>query len=390
MTDEATADAATKEEGADEERHATNLELFLDLVFVFAVTQITGELSHHLSWSGVGRAALLAWLVWWQWSQFTWAGSAVDLQRRAATRLLVLVTIPTTLVMTTALPGAFAEAGPWFGVAYLIVQLLVLAMQGSEAIKSDAMRKAFVSYASLAAISPIVVLVGGFLDGDARIAAWIAASAINIAGALRGSGKGEWAINPVHFAERHALFVIIALGEVLVAVGATATTQGLTPSVLLGLGLAAGGACVLWWTYFAFIPEVAERVLRKASRSQRGILARDLFTFGHFPIVAGVICYAVVVKHVIPVPWYVLGLGDRLMLLAAAVLIVGGYLHIQVRVVRRLAPERIAALAVVSGWTTLAATVPGAIVLGVVVVILAAMQAITWRRFQMSVAASRR
>ncbi len=86
----------------------------------------------------------------------------------------------------------------------------------------------------------------------------------------------------------------------------------------------------------------------------------------------------------------VLGLGDRLMLLCAAGLIVGGYLHIQVRVVRRLAPERIAALAVVSAWTTLDATVPGAIVLGVVVVILAAMQAITWRRFRMSVAASRR
>ena len=125
------------------QRHATNLELFLDLVFVFAVTQIASLVSHDLTLTGAARGLLIAWLVWWQWSQFTWAGSAADLQQRPATRVLVLCTIPATLTMAVSIPNCFHESGHggsapqdsamWFGVAYMAVQLLVLAMQGTEA-----------------------------------------------------------------------------------------------------------------------------------------------------------------------------------------------------------------------------------------------------------------
>jgi low temperature requirement protein LtrA len=365
---------------ADEERHATNLELFLDLVFVFAVTQITTMLSHDLSWPGVGRASLVSWLVWWQWSQFTWAGAAVDLQRRPVTRLLVLFTIPATLVMAVAIPTAFASAARWFGAAYLGVQLLVLAMQGSEAMKSPATRRAFIMYASFASIAPVLVLVGAFFPADVRTAVWIAASLVNIAGALRGAGEGEWAVNPVHFAERHALFVIIALGEVLVAVGATASALGLAGAVLLGLAAAVAGACVIWWTYFVFIPAVAEHALREATGPQRGLLARDVFTFGHFPIVAGIICYAVVVKHVVPHATQAIGGGDRAMLLAAAALILGGYLHIELRVRGRWGLERLLAMAAVGAWCALAGAVPGAAVVAGATVIIAVATALSWRR----------
>jgi len=370
------------DDAADEERHATNLELFLDLVFVFSVTQITGMLSHDLSWTGVVRAAIVSWLVWWQWSQFTWAGAAVDLQRNSGTRLLVLVTIPPTLVMATAIPSSFGDSAWWFGAAYLVVQLLVLAMQGSESLKAEATRHAFVQYASVAAISPVVVFAGCWLDGDARIAAWLLAAMINVVGALRGAGKGEWVINPVHFAERHALFVIIALGEVLVAVGATASGEGLSSRILLGLGIAASGACVIWWMYFAYIPTVVEHALRKASGRERGVLARDLFTFGHFPIIAGIICYAVVVKHLVPHATDAIHPDERWLLIATVVLIVGGFLSMQRRVVRRLALERIAAIAMVAVWCTLASGVAASVVVGGVIAILGVMQAISWRRFR--------
>ncbi len=375
-------EAVDSDDAADEERHATNLELFLDLVFVFAVTQITGMLSHDLSWAGVGRAAIVAWLVWWQWSQFTWAGAAVDLQRNPGTRLLVLVTIPPTLVMATAIPAAYGDSPWWFGAAYLVVQLLVLGMQGSESLKADATRRAFVKYASVAAISPVVVFAGCWLEGDARIAAWVVASVINIVGALRGAGAGEWVINPVHFAERHALFVIIALGEVLVAVGATASGEGLSAGILLGLGVAAGGACVIWWMYFAYIPNVVEHALRKASGSARGVLARDLFTFGHFPIIAGIICYAVVVKHLVPHATALAHPSERWLLIAAVVLIVGGFLHMQLRIARRVAPERVAAIAIVAVWGALTSEIPVVVIVGVVVSVLGIMQAITWRRYR--------
>jgi len=147
---------------SDDERHASNLELFLDLVFVFAVTQIASLIDSDLTAAGVARGVLIAALVWWQWSQFTWAGSAINLQRRVSTRVLVLCTIPATLTMAVSIPHAFGasdgpDTGAWFGIAYLVVQLLVLAMQGTTAVRDPATRKAFIDYTSLASIAPVLV-----------------------------------------------------------------------------------------------------------------------------------------------------------------------------------------------------------------------------------------
>ncbi|MBK9035701.1 MAG: low temperature requirement protein A [Myxococcales bacterium] len=364
----------------DEERHATNLELFLDLVFVFSVTQITGLLAHDLTIAGAGRAALLALLVWWLWSQYTWAGAAVDLQERAATRLLVLATIPAALVMAIALPTAFGAGGRWFGVSYLVVQWLVLAMQGADAVKAPDTRRAFLAYASVASIAPALVLIGGFLDGDARPIAWAGGGLAYLVAALRGA-SGAWTLNPGHFAERHALFVIIALGEVLVAVGATATDLGLDGTTLLGVGVAVAGACVIWWTYFAFIPEVVEHVLLTAQGARRGVLARDLMTLGHYPIVAALIAYAVVAKHV-KHPHDPLGVADRWLLASSVALLIGAYLHIQLRAVKRMAPERLAAIAVVAVACGVGGALPGAALLGGAAAVLGTAQAITWRRFR--------
>ncbi len=372
-------DAAETE--LERERHATNLELFLDLAFVFAVTQIATYVSHHLDWSGVGRGALLAWLVWWMWSQFTWAGTAIDLQERAPTRIIVLATIPMTLVLGAALPGAFDDDARWFGATYLIVQLLVFAMQGVITIRTAATRSAFVRYASLAIICPFVVFVGGFMDADERAWWWCAAAAIGIAGALRASGAGEWTINPSHFAERHSLFIIICLGETLVAVGASATSTGLDGDVVAGLVVASAVACVVWWMYFAFIPQVVERELRVRPASTRGTAARDLFTFGHSPIVGGIIGFAVVAKHMVPHPTDDLPTADRALFAASIALIVGGHLGLQWRVVRHLAPERIAAIAAVAALCAAATTLDGVTVVAAVAVILLVMQLVTSRRF---------
>jgi len=365
---------------ADAERHATNLELFLDLVFVFAVTQVATLISHHPTFTGTAQGLLMAWLVWWQWSQFTWAGSAIDLQRVARTRVLVLCIIPVTLVMTISIPDAFHTTGLWFGVAYVGVQLIVLAMQGSVAMATPATRAAFLLYAGSATIAPCVVLAGAFAHGNARIVVWVVAAGINVIGALRAAG-GEWAINPVHFAERHSLFVIISLGEVLVAAGASASGIGLDRDTAVALIAAVAVACVLWWTYFAFIPEVTEHRLREATGVARGVLARDLFTFGHFPIAFGLILYAVVVKHLVTHPVGHLSTDDRWLLACFAAFFLGGLLVIQFRVVRRLAPERVAAIAVIAGLGALGGQLPGRVVVALVAVALAVMQAITWRRF---------
>ena len=369
---------------AERERHATNLELFLDLVFVFAVTQIASLISHHPSGTGTAKGLLIAVLVWWQWSQFTWAGSAIDLQRRVATRVLVLGCIPVTLIMTIAIPEAYHETGLWFGVAYLGVQLIVLGMQASVSLPDPVLRGAFIRYASLATVAPVVVLIGALFHDHVRVVIWVVAALLNFLGGLRAAA-GEWAINPVHFAERHALFVIISLGEVLVAAGATASEvsdDGLNARTAIAIAVAVAVACTLWWTYFAYIPAVGEDVLRGAQGALRGRYARDLYTFGHFPVVFGLILYAVVVKHLIPHPDGHLTVDDRWLLALSVACFVGGLMGFQFRVIRRVSSERIVTIPLAFGVCALGRWLPGLAVVGAIAVLLAVMQTITMRRFK--------
>ena len=384
-------DRAALEAAEDGGRHATNLELFLDLVFVFAVTQVAGVLAADMSVAGFGRGLLLAWLVWWLWSQFTWLGTAIDLGGRSATQFLVLATVPLTLLMAVALPGAYGPAGLEFAGAYLAVNLWALAIQGWGLRRESATRRAWLRYAPLAALAPLVLLGGAFLPGGARFGVWCAVAAFGVASAVAGGrgqvGKIAWTVDPGHFTERHALFVIISLGEILVAVGASAAGVHLTPAVGAGLLAAVAVACVFWWTYFAFVPEAVERALRSAKPFDRGRIARDRFTFGHFPIVFGLVLYAVVAKHVVAHPTDPPSGGDLVVLTGAVAFFVGGLLGLQWRAMHRLAPERVAAIGAVAALCVIAGPrVPGAVLVAVVAVIVAIMQTITLRRYDRLVA----
>jgi len=281
------------------------------------------------------------------------------------------------LIMTTSIPNAFGATGLWFGVAYFGVQALVLLAQGSYT--SGEHRVAFVRYASFASVAPATVLVGAFVHGDARVIVWVAAALLNFVGALRAAG-GEWTIDPVHFSERHALFVIIGLGEVLVTAGAAATQAGLHRHTAIAMTVAVAVACTMWWTYFAFIPDVGEHALRRHAGSSRGRLARDVFTFGHFPIAFGIILYAVVVRHLVDHPVGRMTVDDRWLLGLSVAAVVGGLLAIQYRVARGLAPERIVAILVAAGVCVLGAVLQGTVVVSLVAIVYGAMQAITWRR----------
>lgn len=375
MTEHADAEAAD----AQRERHATNLELFLDLVFVFAVTQIASFIAHDQTAAGLGRGLLLAWLMWWQWSQFTWVGSAIDLQAVVATRVLVLSIIPVALVATASIPSAFGNGGPWFGAAYMGVQLLVLAIQGSVAWGHESTRGSYIRYATFAVASPIVVMAGALSPGNARVALWAVAGLLNVVGALRAAG-GSWTIDPVHFAERHALFIIISLGEVLVAAGATLAGAGLTARNVAGLTVAVAMACVLWWTYFAYLPEVSERHLRAAQGEERGRLARDMFTFGHFPLAFGLILYAVVAKHIVEHPTQRFDLHDRWVLALSVLTYIGGLSAIQWRAIHRVAPERWFVLALGAVVPVLGRWLPPLVVVTVMTIVLGAMHTVTLRR----------
>jgi len=376
-------------ETADESgRHATNLELFLDLVFVFAVTQIAGVLGASLTLEGFGRGLLLAWLVWWLWSQFTWLGTAIDLGNRSTAQFQVLATIPLTLLMAVAIPTAFDASGPQFAAAYLAVNLWALAIQGWSLWRDPVTRSAWLRYVPLAVVAPCVLLVGAFVDGGARVGVWSAVAVFNVASAIvagsRGrEGSSEWAIDPVHFAERHALFVIISLGEIVVAVGSAAAAVELGPEIAMGLVAAAVVACVFWWTYFAYVPEAVERRLAGAQGADRGTVARQTFTFGHFPIVFGLVMYAVAAKHAVAHPLDPLGAGDLAYLAGAVAVFVGGLLGLQWQAARHLAPERVTVVVavVVLCWGA-GSSIPGWAILALVAVMIAITQAVSLRRYR--------
>ena len=371
---------------AEAGRHANNLELFLDLVFVFAITQITGMFAHHMTWQGALESILMGWLAWWLWTAFTWAGTTIDLDGQPGTRVFVLGMIPALLLVVSVLPHALTTQGPWFAVAYAVVQLWVLALQGSVAWGAEKARLAFLKYAPGAAIGPIVLVIGGFMAPTIRVWVWALVALITIYSSIAaGEGDGEWDLDPVHFAERHSLFVIISLGEVLVAIGAnvaaTAGDSGLDHATLGALAVATAGAGTLWWCYFAYVPRVTELALHEASKRDRGSVARDVFSFGHFPLILGIIGYAVVAKHVVQHPGGHIELADRAVLAASVLLFVGGLLAFQWRIGRRLARERLIAIAVVVALAALGGPLPGMLVLAAVVSVLAVMSIVTWRSF---------
>ena len=388
MADDDTA-TLTQERG----RHATNLELFLDLVFVFAVTQIAGVLGSDLTLEGLGRGLLLAWLVWWLWSQFAWLGTAVDLGGRSAAQYLVLATVPLTLLMAVALPGAFGASGLEYAGAYLAVNLWALAIQGWSLWHEPATRAAWLRYVPLAALAPCLLVAGGLLEGDARTVVWSTVAVFTVASAIAGGrggreGNAEWTIDPSHFAERHGLFVIISLGEILVAVGTAAADGDLSLAIGAGLIAAVALACMFWWTYFAYVPEAVERMLRAAHGADRGTVARNVFTFGHFPIVCGLVLYAVVAKHAVAHPEDPLGSGDLAVLSASVALFVGGLLGLQWQAVRHLAAERVVAIVGVAALcVTAGPLVPGPVLLAVIAMVIAIMQARSVRRFERLAAA---
>jgi low temperature requirement protein LtrA len=375
------------------ERHATNLELFLDLVFVFAVTQLASLIASDLTAAGIGRAVVIAALVWWQWSQYTWAGTVIDLERSTVDRVMVLCSIPAALLMTIAIPGSFGDTGWWFAFAYLGVQLWVIAMQGRTAWSDPNHRASWVRYASAAVVAPIMVLIGAAFDGGARTAWWTAAALVSafsglMAGSKRRDQVTEWRINPTHFAERHALFVIISLGEALVAIGTTATRivdeQGFHGELALAVVCCVAVAAVMWWVYFNWIPRVGEHALASVTGGARARLARDIFTYFHFPLVLGVVFFAVSAKHVVEHPSDPLDIADRWLLAGSTLLFVGALLLTQFRVARWLAPERLVAIGVVAGIAFGLHMLSGTIVMVLVAVTLAVMQSITWRRFRSS------
>jgi low temperature requirement protein LtrA len=279
---------------AAHEERVTPLELFFDLVFVFGITQVTSLLSDDPTWGGVLRGMLVLGALWWAWAAYAWLTNTLN-PEEGAVRLAVFATMGALLIVALAVPEAFDDHGVLFGVAYLVVRTMHIALYAIAAKGDHDLLGAVLRMTPSSMISGILLVTAGFLEGDVRIAFWVIALATDYLGVLVGRGSG-WRVHPRHFAERHGLIVIIAIGESIVAVGVGAAglplDAGRVAAALLGVAVAAG----LWWTYFDWVSIVTERMLGRVTGAAQAALARDVYSYLHMPMVAGIVLFALGMK----------------------------------------------------------------------------------------------
>jgi low temperature requirement protein LtrA len=293
MLDELTRDELL-EAPVQRAQRVTALELFFDLVFVFAITQVTGFLYHDPSWLRLLEALGILMVLWFAWSGYVWLGNTAGTDE-GAIRVVLLAAMGPLLVASLAVPHAFGKDALVFGVAFFFVRAFHIVAYTVLARDDPQLRTVVYRLARTTLPAATLLVVAGALPGAGRALCWIAALAIDYGGLIL-SGTAGWQVEPGHFAERHGLIIIIALGESVVAVGAGAASLGVHTGVVAGALLGMAVAAALWWAYFDVVATVAERKLREAGPAERARIARDSYSYLHLPMVAGIVIFAFGVK----------------------------------------------------------------------------------------------
>jgi low temperature requirement protein LtrA len=278
----------------ERDQRVTALELFFDLVFVFAITQVTGFIYHDPSWTKLLEAVAILMVLWFAWSGYAWLGNTAGTDE-GAIRVVLLAAMGPLLVASLAVPHAFGKDALVFGVAFFFVRALHLTAYAVLARDDPRLRIVVVRLAQTILPAAAALVLAGFLPEPVRAVCWCAALAIDYGGLIL-RGTENWQVEPAHFAERHGLIVIIALGESIVALGVGASGLGIHAGVVTGALLGIAVAAALWWAYFDVVATVAERKLRAAAPRERALIARDSYTYLHLPMVAGIVVFAFGVK----------------------------------------------------------------------------------------------
>lgn len=362
-----------------EGQRATTLELFYDLVFVFAVTQVSHLLLAHLTWEGLGQATLALLVVWWAWNYTTWVTNELD-PESITVRLLLIAIMVASLLMAVAIPEAFGDRALLFAGSYVAIQVgrhlfLTFAAAGRG---SDERARAgrILTWFCLAGIFWIA---GGLADGSTRTLLWLIALAIDYGAPLvtywvpfvRRVTSAAWEVQVSHFAERFQSFVIIALGETIVLTGATTADLNLDAERLVAFTVAFLTAAAMWWLYFDYVARIAERRLALAT-TERTKLARDGYTYLHVVMIAGVIVSAVGDELTIAHPGEVLPAREVAVVVAGPALYLLAHALFRLRMAGTVSVKRLGgALACVAvGFT--GSFAPGLVVATLVLAVLAA------------------
>jgi low temperature requirement protein LtrA len=278
------------------EERVTPLELFFDLVFVLAITQCTALMARDgATWSGLGKGILVLGLMWWSWVGYAWLTSVVN-PEEGAVRFAMFGAMAAMLVVALCVPESFGHSRVLFACAYAAVRFGQIALMLLASRDAPGLRQSTLGLAGGTAVGAALLITGAlFADDNIQAAFWTFALFLDMLEPYLFGAEG-WQLAPSHFAERHGLIVIIALGESIVAIGVGAhghVDAGVV--VAAALGVAVAGA--LWWLYFDIVALVAERRLTRArpGREQNEI-ARDSFSYLHFPMVAGIVLLALGMK----------------------------------------------------------------------------------------------
>ena len=365
---------------AEREPPVTPLELYFDLVFVFAFTQVTTVLSNNPTWSGLGHGLLILTALWWAWAAYAWLTNTVDPGVGAVWGAL-LVAMAAMFVAALAVPDAFGRHGVAFGVAFLIVTAMHLTLYALAARGDRDLLTAILRIAPWPLTGAALILAAGFVDGEAKALLWLAAIVIGFFGPLL-TGVSGWRVQPAHFVERHGLIVIIAIGESLVAIGLGERRVGLTTGVTVAAVLGFVVATSFWLAYFDFFPIRGQQLLSDRTGVQRTALARDIYTYLHLPMVTGIVLFAFSMKTTLA------HVGDELDAIPALGLCGGpalyllAYVALRVRITRTVSRGRLVAVLACVALIPVAMSVPALVALALVAAVWVALHAyeiIWWR-----------
>jgi low temperature requirement protein LtrA len=365
----------------DTEHSVTPRELFFDLVFVFAFTQVATLLASDPTFAGIGRGVLVLGALWWAWTAYAWLTNTVDPEEGAVGAAL-LVALIAMFVAALVVPEVFDGEGVLFGACFLVVcamhiTLYALAGRGNRDLLGAVLR-----LAPWTLLGATLILVAGFMDG-ARIWLWLAALMCTYVGAALSGARG-WQLHPSHLAERYGLVLIIALGEAFVSIGIGATGIGIGPGEVLAAILGILVATSFWLAYFDFFAIRGEQFLRAREGPERVALARDAYAYAHFPMIVGIVLFAFAMKTIVA------HVGDELDSVAAFALCGGSALYlltysaIRIRIERRfrVSRGRLAAAVALLLLIPVAMTVPALVALALVTVVWLALhtyELVWWR-----------
>jgi low temperature requirement protein LtrA len=345
-----------------EEERVTPLELFFDLVFVLALTQCTTLVTHSPTWEGMLKGLLALGVLWWSWVGYAWLTSVVD-PEEGAVRLAMFAAMAAFLVAALCVPGAFSSEALLFACAYAAVRAahILLFMLASR--EDEALRRSVLGLALSTAIGSGLLLAAALVSEPLRLVLWGVALLLDMGGPYLFGAEG-WKLMPAHFAERHGLIVIIALGESIVAIG-VGSRSGIGAGVVSAAVLGVVVTAALWWVYFDVTAIVAGRRLARADEGrERNEIARDSYSYLHFPMVAGIAMLAVGLKRTL------IDVGGPLKTVPAAALLGGAAVYLlahvafRLRNVHTLSVRRLVCAGILLALVPAGATLPALLTLG--------------------------